>query len=77
MQSAFFLDVGNIFNTDCYQEGQRNCFKPDAGELRYSVGVGATWLSGFGPLTFSFSKPLNGNELDVTENFQFSLGNQF
>jgi len=77
MQSAFFIDVGNVFNTQCIEEGKRNCFKPDVGELRYSVGVGATWLSGFGPLTFSFSKPLNGNELDVTENFQFSLGNQF
>ena len=77
VQSAFFIDVGNIFNTKCIDEGQRNCFKPDVGELRYSVGVGATWLSGFGPLTFSFAKPLNGNELDETEVFQFSLGNQF
>jgi outer membrane protein insertion porin family len=77
MQSAFFVDVGNIFNTQCIVEGQRNCFKPDVSELRYSVGVGATWLSGFGPLTFSFAKPFNGNELDETEVFQFSLGNQF
>jgi len=76
VQSTFFVDVGNIFNTKC-GDTQINCFKPDAGELRYSVGIGATWLSGFGPITFSFAKPLNANEFDETEIFQFSLGNQF
>ncbi len=76
VQSTFFVDVGNIFNTKC-SDTQKNCFKPDAGELRYAVGVGATWLSGFGPMTFSFAKPLNANEFDETEIFQFSLGNQF
>ena len=76
VQSTFFVDAGNIFNTKC-GDSQVNCFEPDAGELRYSVGVGATWLSGFGPITFSFSKPLNSNEFDETEVFQFSLGNQF
>lgn len=76
VQSSFFVDAGNIFNTKC-GESQVNCFKPDLGELRYSVGVGATWLSGFGPITFSVAKPLNSNEFDETEVFQFSLGNQF
>lgn len=76
VQSSLFLDVGNIFNTKC-GETQVNCFKPDAGELRYSVGLGATWLSGFGPITFSIAKPLNSNDFDETEVFQFSLGNQF
>ncbi|MGB2044898.1 MAG: outer membrane protein assembly factor BamA, partial [Porticoccaceae bacterium] len=76
VQSSFFVDGGNIFNTKC-GETQVNCFKPDLGELRYSVGIGATWLSGFGPITFSVAKPLNSNEFDETEVFQFSLGNQF
>jgi outer membrane protein insertion porin family len=76
VQSVFFLDAGNIFNTKC-TDAQINCFKPDVGELRYSIGVGATWLSAMGPLTFSFAKPLNASEYDETEVFQFSLGNQF
>jgi outer membrane protein insertion porin family len=76
MQSAFFIDAGNIFNTKC-GDTQLNCFKPDVGELRYSVGVGVTWLSAMGPLTFSYAKPLNASEYDETEMFQFSLGNQF
>jgi len=76
VQSALFLDVGNIFNTKC-GDTQRNCFKPKATELRYSIGIGATWLSAMGPLTFSFAKPLNSSDYDEIEMFQFSLGNQF
>lgn len=76
VQASFFFDAGNIFNTKC-GESQVNCFKPDVGELRYSVGLGATWLSGFGPITFSIGKPLNASDFDETEVFQFSLGNQF
>ena len=76
VQSALFFDAGNVFNTKC-GGFEVNCFSPKEGELRYSVGLGATWLSGFGPITFSVAKPLNSDETDQTEVFQFSLGNQF
>lgn len=76
LRSAFFLDVGNVFNTEC-GSNQVNCFDIDAGELRYSVGIGVTWLSGFGPLTFSLAKPLNASEIDEREVFQFTLGRSF
>ena len=76
LRSALFLDVGNVFNTNC-RGNQINCFDVDAGELRYSVGIGVTWLSGFGPLTFSLAKPLNASEIDEREVFQFTLGRSF
>jgi len=76
VQSALFFDAGNVFNTKC-GAFEVNCYSPGEGELRYSVGLGATWLSGFGPITFSVAKPLNSDEADQTEVFQFSLGNQF
>ena len=76
VQSALFFDAGNVFNTKC-GDLEVNCYSPEEGELRYSVGLGATWLSGFGPITFSIAKPLNSDETDQTEIFQFSLGNQF
>ena len=76
LRSAFFVDVGNVFNTKC-RENQVNCFGIDAGELRYSVGIGVTWLSGFGPLTFSLAKPLNASPIDEREVFQFTLGRGF
>ena len=76
LRSALFFDVGNVFNTNC-RENQVNCFGIDAGELRYSVGIGVTWLSGFGPLTFSLAKPLNASPIDEREVFQFTLGRGF
>jgi outer membrane protein insertion porin family len=76
VQSALFFDAGNVFNTKC-DDLEVNCFSPEEGELKYSVGLGATWLSGFGPITFSIAKPLNSDDFDETEVFQFSLGNQF
>jgi outer membrane protein insertion porin family len=76
VQSELFFDAGNVFNTKC-GDLEVNCYSPEEGELRYSVGLGATWLSGFGPITFSIAKPLNSDETDQTEIFQFSLGNQF
>lgn len=76
IQSAFFIDAGNVFDTDC-GENQLNCFDIDLNKLSASVGVGVTWITGFGPLTFSIAKPLRENEEDETEFFQFSLGQAF
>ncbi len=75
-RSAFFVDVGNVFNTNC-SSVQVNCFDVDASELRYSVGIGVSWISGFGPLTFSLAKPLNAGPDDQEEAFQFTLGRGF
>ena len=76
LRSAFFIDAGNVFNTQC-SSNQINCFDVDPDELRYSVGVGVTWLSGFGPMTFSLAKPLNAGDEDEEEVFQFTLGRGF
>lgn len=76
MQPSVFLDVGNVFDLDCGAT-QQNCYDVDLAELRYSVGVGLTWITGFGPLTFSLAKPFNDNNFDETETFQFSLGQLF
>ena len=76
VQAVVFFDAGNIFDTEC-NEFQKNCFSPDLGELRYSFGIGGTWISGFGPITVSLASPLNDNEFDETEVFQFSMGQGF
>ena len=76
VRSAFFIDAGNVFQTQC-GINQRNCFEPDVGELRYSAGIGVTWLSGFGPLTFAIASPLNAGPDDREEVFQFTLGQSF
>ncbi len=76
LRSAFFLDAGNVFDTNC-RSSQQNCFDIDLNEMRYSVGVGVTWITGFGPMTFSLAKPLNSGEFDEEEVFQFTLGRGF
>ena len=76
LRSAFFADMGNVFNTNC-SASQINCFDVDVDELRYSVGVGVTWITGFGPMTFSLAKPLNAGPDDEEEVFQFTLGRGF
>ena len=76
IRSAFFVDAGNVFNTHC-GINQLNCFDVDFAEMRYSVGVGVTWITGFGPMTFSLAKPLNIAPEDREEVFQFTLGRGF
>lgn len=76
IRTGFFLDAGNVYDTDC-SSTQVNCYDVDFGELRYSAGVGLTWITGFGPMSFSLAKPLNSNEYDQEEIFQFTLGRGF
>ncbi len=68
--------MGNVFNTQC-PDVSEYCFGFDAGELRYSVGMGVTWLTGMGPMTFSIAKAFNTGPEDETEGFQFELGRTF
>lgn len=58
-----FVDAGNVYDDEI-----------DIGELRYSLGVSAKWLSPFGALSFSLAKPLNDDENDEVQTFQFSFG---
>ena len=63
-----FVDGGQV-----YQEGQ----KIRANELRYSAGVGVSWISPVGPLKLSYAKPLNPQKFDRLERFQFQMGTGF
>ena len=45
--------------------------------VAWLIGVGLTWITGFGPLTFSLAKPFNEGEYDQDEMFQFTLGRGF
>ncbi|WP_435783733.1 outer membrane protein assembly factor BamA [Cellvibrio sp.] len=76
LQTTFFFDAGNVFDTDCGAT-QVNCYGVDLSRINTSVGFGLTWISGFGPMTFSIAEPLHENEADRTEVFQFSLGQTF
>jgi outer membrane protein insertion porin family len=76
VRTALFIDTGNVFSTNC-SSSQVNCSNVDLSRLVYSAGFGLTWITGFGPLTFSIAKPLKDGPYDKTEFFQFSLGTGF
>ena len=76
MRTAFFFDFGNVFAMEC-REYQVSCYKPSIDELRYSIGVGLTWITGFGPMSFAISKPYNEDRYERTEEFQFTIGTVF
>ena len=63
---GLFVDAGNVFDTE-----QENV---DLDELRYTTGASLVWMSPMGAMTFAYSWPLNEEEDDRTERFQFSLG---
>ncbi|MDD5248308.1 MAG: outer membrane protein assembly factor BamA [Rhodocyclaceae bacterium] len=46
-------------------------------DMRYSAGVGLAWSSPFGPLKFSFAKPLNAKPGDNIQHLQFTMGTAF
>ncbi|MBC9228570.1 outer membrane protein assembly factor BamA [bacterium SPL81] len=51
--------------------------KFDFGNMRYSVGVGFTWITMIGPLSLSYAYPLNDKPGDDTKSIQFEIGRTF
>lgn len=62
-----FTDVGNVYPLH----------NIDLGELRYSAGVGISWLSPFGPMKFSLGYPIRRRDGDRTQTLQFQVGTGF
>ena len=63
-----FMDAGNV-----YASNQ----SVNLGDLRMSAGVGAMWISPFGPIKVMYAKPFNSQTNDKTESIQFQMGQQF
>ncbi len=68
LRMSAFVDVGNVFQ-------DFDAFEAD--DIKYSVGIGATWLSPLGPLTISYAKPFNVDDGDDEQQIQFSIGATF
>ncbi|MEY4468102.1 MAG: hypothetical protein RIR21_1895, partial [Pseudomonadota bacterium] len=65
-----FLDAGQVFSPE---DGQ----KISLSDLRYSTGLGLSWISPVGPLKLSLGYPMNPQSFDRTQRFQFQLGTGF
>ena len=68
-----FVDGGQVFGTD----GYGNDTAIDFSKIRYSAGVGLSWVSPLGPLQVSLAKALNAKEGDNLQVFQFQIGTGF
>ena len=63
-----FIDAGNVYTDQS---------AVDLGEVRSSYGVGMTWLTPIGPLSFSLAEPVDKRDDDKLQNFQFSISTGF
>ncbi|QIV96467.1 Beta-barrel assembly machine subunit BamA [Allofrancisella inopinata] len=81
MRIGAFLDIGNTYITydlnGVLSPTPPSPTSPSLGNLKYSVGVEFRWASPMGPLAVSFAQPFNVQKGDVTQVFQFSLGQNF
>jgi outer membrane protein insertion porin family len=68
IRSFVFFDAGTVLG-----EGQSF----SASDLRYSTGIGLTWLSPIGPLKLSIAFPIRKQVGDRTQRFQFQVGTGF
>ncbi len=74
------LDIrGRVF-TDFGSVGELTPGGPDAqdtGSLRMSVGVGATWVSAFGPIGLDIGQAVIKEDFDETEIIRLNFGTRF
>ena len=66
-----FFDAGQVYANSV------SGTEIDGGPVRMSAGIAATWVSPFGPLKFSVAQPLNKQENDSIQRFQFQMGQTF
>ena len=93
VRPVVFVEGAQVFDTQCeipsgklFIDGtagidaKKYCednFGFDVGNMRYSVGVGFTWITMIGPLSLSYAYPLNEKSGDQTKNIQFEIGRTF
>jgi outer membrane protein insertion porin family len=84
LRTSVFWDVGNVFDSKCEQVTNPNgsksntqCNDVSFSNLASSVGVGVTWVTALGPLSFALAMPVKKPDNAETQIFQFSLGQTF
>ncbi len=65
IRMSLFVDGGMVYSNE-------ETF--DLSKVRYSAGTAISWFTPIGPLGISYAVPLNDEDTDEVENFQFTLG---
>ncbi|HEX5802062.1 MAG TPA: outer membrane protein assembly factor BamA [Azospira sp.] len=69
LRLGVFVDAGQVWGKESNTQ--------EAGPIRFSSGVSAIWHSPMGPLKFSVAAPLNKQDGDKVQSFQFQMGQTF
>lgn len=80
ISNSAYGDQGMTINGQKITDVKQYCkdnYGLDFGNLRYSVGVGFTWITMIGPLSLSYAYPLNDKKGDDTKSIQFEIGRTF
>ena len=84
VRPVIFAEGGQVFDTQCdvsKEQSTRDRCKDEFGfsgdNMRYSVGVGFTWITMIGPLSLSYAYPINDKPSDEIKNIQFEIGRTF
>ncbi|EEY93771.1 outer membrane protein assembly complex, YaeT protein [Acinetobacter junii SH205] len=92
VRPVVFAEGAQVFDTQCdvpkgdllvdgnsvdIKQYCKDNYKFDFGNMRYSVGVGFTWITMIGPLSLSYAYPLNDKKGDDTKSIQFEIGRTF
>ena len=86
LRTSIFADVGNVFDSKCqyrtnttgdHPVANKDCGSIDFSNMAASVGLGVTWITALGPLSFSLAMPVKKPDEAETQVFQFSLGQTF
>ena len=84
VRPVLFAEGAQVFDTQCdvfsTEAAKKTCkdeYSFDLSNMRYSVGVGFTWITMIGPLSLSYAFPLNDKQGDQTKELQFEIGRTF
>lgn len=79
LRAAFFADAGTLYGNDVNLGSGVGASIAQGTDMswRASVGVGVMWASPFGNIRFDYAKPVVKEDFDETQEFMFSMANQF
>jgi outer membrane protein insertion porin family len=74
LRAAFFADAGTLYGNDVANSAGA---EGTSMAWRASVGAGIQWASPFGSIRFDYAIPVVKEDFDETQEFRFSMANQF
>ncbi|CDZ60204.1 Outer membrane protein assembly factor BamA [Neorhizobium galegae bv. orientalis] len=75
LRAAIFADAGTLYGNDVPLG--TSAAQGTSMNWRASVGAGVMWASPFGNIRFDYAHPVMKEDFDETQEFRFSMANQF